>query len=94
MHHGEETLKMTFHVSVDGAGGKGGRTRRNLLGGGLALVALTMLGGCGSSQPAGDAAHAPTEAAKKEFNIGWSIYAGWMPWAYAEKSGILQEMGR
>jgi NitT/TauT family transport system substrate-binding protein len=22
-------------------------------------------------------------AAKKEFNIAWSIYVGWMPWAYA-----------
>ena len=31
------------------------------------------------------------EAAKTEFNIGWSIYAGWMPWAYAEKSGILKK---
>ncbi len=28
---------------------------------------------------------------KTEFNIGWSIYAGWMPWAYAEKSGILKK---
>ena len=32
-----------------------------------------------------------TEAAKSEFNIGWSIYAGWMPWAYAEKTGILKK---
>ena len=30
-------------------------------------------------------------AAKTEFSIGWSIYAGWMPWAYAEKSGILKK---
>lgn len=82
---------MTFHGSVEDTGGKVRRTRRHLLGSGLALVALAALGGCGTSKPAGDAAGAQTEAAKTEFNIGWSIYAGWMPWAYAEKSGILKK---
>jgi len=84
-------LTMKVHVAVEGAGRKARGTRRNLLGGGLALVALTMLGGCGSSKPEGDVAGAPQEAAKTEFNIGWSIYAGWMPWAYADKSGILKK---
>jgi NitT/TauT family transport system substrate-binding protein len=28
---------------------------------------------------------------KKEFNMAWSIYAGWMPWPYAEQSGILKK---
>ena len=27
---------------------------------------------------------------KTEFNIGWSIYAGWMPWPYAQQSGIVK----
>ncbi len=28
---------------------------------------------------------------RTQFNIGWSIYAGWMPWAYAEQSGIVKK---
>ncbi len=33
---------------------------------------------------------APTEA-RTEFNIGWSIYAGWMPWPYAQQAGIVKK---
>lgn len=28
---------------------------------------------------------------KQKFTIMWSIYTGWMPWPYAENSGILQK---
>ena len=28
---------------------------------------------------------------KTEFKIGWSIYAGWMPWPYAEQAGIVKK---
>lgn len=33
------------------------------------------------------------EAAEKrtEFSIGWSIYAGWMPWPYAQQAGIVKK---
>ena len=82
---------MKFQVSQDGNNTTVRKTRRNVLGGGLTLAALAMLAGCGSGQPAGEGGAAPVEAAKTEFNIGWSIYAGWMPWAYAEKSGILKK---
>lgn len=27
---------------------------------------------------------------RTEFNIGWSIYAGWMPWPYADQAGIVE----
>src|SRR5258707_10208415 len=30
-------------------------------------------------------------AAKKEFNIAWTIYVGWMPWPYAADSGIVKK---
>jgi NitT/TauT family transport system substrate-binding protein len=30
-------------------------------------------------------------APKTEFNIGWSIYAGWVPWAYAQQAGIVKK---
>lgn len=39
----------------------------------------------------GGAEEAP--APKTEFNIGWSIYAGWMPWPYAEQAGIVKKWG-
>ncbi|MFM2480058.1 putative urea ABC transporter substrate-binding protein [Celerinatantimonas sp. YJH-8] len=29
--------------------------------------------------------------ANPTFNIAWSIYAGWMPWDYAQQSGILKK---
>lgn len=30
---------------------------------------------------------------RTEFTIGWSIYAGWMPWPYAEQAGIVKKWG-
>jgi NitT/TauT family transport system substrate-binding protein len=39
------------------------------------------------------AAFAPfaTAAEKTSFKIAWSIYVGWMPWDYADQSGILKK---
>ena len=38
------------------------------------------------------AAIQPTYAAgKKSFKVAWSIYVGWMPWDYAQQSGILKK---
>lgn len=38
------------------------------------------------------ASFAPAHAApKKDFNIAWTIYVGWMPWAYAAESGIVKK---
>jgi len=34
----------------------------------------------------------PAHAApKKDFNIAWTIYVGWMPWPYAAESGIVKK---
>lgn len=30
-------------------------------------------------------------APKKDFRMAWSVYAGWMPWPYAQQSGILKK---
>lgn len=30
-------------------------------------------------------------APKQDFKLAWSIYAGWMPWPYAQESGILKK---
>jgi NitT/TauT family transport system substrate-binding protein len=29
--------------------------------------------------------------ARTEFNVGWTIYAGWMPWPYADQAGIVDK---
>src|ERR1700730_1867823 len=33
----------------------------------------------------------PAFAQKPEFTVGWSIYAGWTPYHYLAKSGILKK---
>jgi NitT/TauT family transport system substrate-binding protein len=30
-------------------------------------------------------------APKKEFNLAWTIYVGWMPWPYAAETGIVKK---
>src|ERR1700712_6066896 len=48
------------------------------------LVAVSlMMTSCG--KPVGP------PAPRHEFNIGWSIYAGWMPWPYAQQAGIVKK---
>jgi NitT/TauT family transport system substrate-binding protein len=37
------------------------------------------------------APHSSHAAEKTNFNIAWSIYVGWMPWDYADQSGILKK---
>jgi len=37
-----------------------------------------------------NAPDAPAEQ-RNEFNVGWSIYAGWMPWPYAQQTGIVKK---
>lgn len=34
-------------------------------------------------------ASAPADAESRKFEIAWSIYVGWMPWAYIDDKGIL-----
>jgi NitT/TauT family transport system substrate-binding protein len=51
----------------------------------IALLAFALI--AASCSPSADAPAEP----KTEFNIGWSIYAGWMPWPYAQESGIVKK---
>ena len=48
------------------------------------MAAALLLASCSPSSTA-------PPAAKHEFNIGWSIYAGWMPWPYAQQVGIVKK---
>src|SRR5919201_1045711 len=40
---------------------------------------------------AGLLSHPVSSAEKKNFKVAWSIYVGWMPWDYANQSGILKK---
>lgn len=51
----------------------------------LAAAMALALGSCGGG--AGDGA----PAKRTTFSIGWSIYAGWMPWPYAQQAGIVKK---
>lgn len=82
---------MVVAFSAFGSGVEGGgMNRRGMLTASAAVVASALLGACGGGTTAADAAK-PSEAAKKAFQIGWSIYAGWMPWPYAKQAGIVQK---
>jgi NitT/TauT family transport system substrate-binding protein len=48
----------------------------------LALLLVTM---------AAVAARPGLAAEKTTFNVAWTIYVGWMPWDYADQSGILKK---
>ena len=48
----------------------------------LLACALAVAGCSGSEEPA---------EPRTSFNIGWSIYAGWMPWPYAQQTGIVKK---
>jgi NitT/TauT family transport system substrate-binding protein len=55
-------------------------SRRGIIAGIAAAIAFTMAIGTAGQAVA---------AEKKNFKIAWSIYVGWMPWPYAQESGIL-----
>jgi len=51
----------------------------------LRILSLALLGVMLSAQQ-------PAAAAEKtSFKVAWSIYVGWMPWDYAQQSGILKK---
>jgi NitT/TauT family transport system substrate-binding protein len=59
--------------------------------GAAAALALS-LSSCSKpkTEQAGNATAAAAPA-DKEYTIGWTIYAGWMPWPYAQQAGIVKK---
>jgi NitT/TauT family transport system substrate-binding protein len=49
-------------------------------------VGMLLLGICAAST-----AQPVLGAERTSFNVAWSIYVGWMPWDYADRSGILKK---
>jgi NitT/TauT family transport system substrate-binding protein len=50
----------------------------------ISALAFALIAAIGTSPSA-------SAAPKKEFNIAWSIYVGWMPWPYADQAGIVKK---
>jgi NitT/TauT family transport system substrate-binding protein len=56
------------------------------------LTSVLVLTACGKKTEDTAAAPAATATpAAKTYNIGWTIYAGWMPWQYAAQNGIVKK---
>ena len=54
---------------------------------GLALAAC----GKGPSGGAASASGAAAAPADRTYTVAWTIYAGWMPWPYADQAGIVKK---
>lgn len=50
-----------------------------------------LAGACAAALLFAGASPALAATPKKNFRMAWSIYAGWMPWPYAQQSGILKK---
>ena len=64
-------------------------------GGALRLAAVAAACGltltsCGKA-PGAQGGSAAATGADKVYSVAWTIYAGWMPWPYAEQAGIVKK---
>ena len=53
----------------------------------LAGAAMTLLAAC--TGKTGE--QTKSGAAARTYTVGWTIYAGWMPWPYAQQTGIVKK---
>ena len=57
---------------------------------GLAVAAASLaLASCG--KPAAPESSASAPSPDRVYTVAWTIYAGWMPWPYAEQAGIVKK---
>jgi NitT/TauT family transport system substrate-binding protein len=57
------------------------------------VACAAALTGCGKGtggEP-GSAPSAAAASANRQYTVAWTIYAGWMPWAYADQAGIVKK---
>ena len=62
--------------------------RRSVLKLGSAIPVALALNACGQSDTQGAAGK------RTEFQIGWSIYTGFMPWYYADRAGLVEKWAK
>jgi NitT/TauT family transport system substrate-binding protein len=56
-----------------------------------AIAGILLLNGCSSGEPGAANASGEAGQGKTEFTIGWAIYTGYMPWDYAQRTGIVKK---
>ena len=60
----------------------------------LALAAAACglaLASCGKAPASQVGSSAPAPDASRVYTVAWTIYAGWMPWPYADQAGIIKK---
>lgn len=55
-----------------------------------AAVCGLALASCGKA-PSGQGASASAPSPDRVYTVAWTIYAGWMPWPYADQAGIVKK---
>jgi NitT/TauT family transport system substrate-binding protein len=55
------------------------------------VVCALALAACGKAPSSQAGASSSLPDANRVYTVAWTIYAGWMPWPYAEQSGILKK---
>lgn len=63
-------------------------TKRRFLQSALGLLLTQTLSGC---EPSTLGDHAKSKSRRSDVIIGWTSYAGWVPWEYAERAGIVKK---
>lgn len=58
----------------------------------VCLIIWVGLSGCNSTSSS--EAENASSAADNKFTVAWSIYSGWQPWDYAQRSGILDKWSK
>ena len=56
-----------------------------------AAVCGLALASCGQSPASRAASNPPAPDANRVYTVAWTIYAGWMPWPYADQAGIIKK---
>ncbi len=57
----------------------------------MKFVSRMLIGLCTAFAVIAGSHNGALAAPKKEFNIAWTIYVGWMPWPYAAQAGIVKK---
>jgi NitT/TauT family transport system substrate-binding protein len=58
---------------------------------GLVAMAAASLALSSCSKPAAPQGSAASPGPDRVYTVAWTIYAGWMPWPYAEQAGIVKK---
>src|SRR5947207_3003068 len=88
---GPRAVREPATVRIDGSAAVAGATPGQVHEGEFGVAAGLAMASCRKKTETTTTTTTNIVAAPKEYTVGWTIYAGWMPWPYAKESGILQK---